>query len=139
MPRVENIFYFNQLIINIMDGFHNFELNIPLADKLFTLFKTTYQQLKRFPKKERYSLGESLEKGILHLLTQTFYINQLPYPLKENELFKLNAQIETLKRLFRLTREIGIWGEPEYLTVSAHTQEIGKMVGGWIRYLKSSR
>jgi len=122
-----------------MDGFHNFELNIPLADKLFTLYKTTYQQLKRFPKKERYSLGESLEKGIFHLLTQTFYINQLPDPLKENELFKLNAQIETLKRLFRLTREIGIWGEPEYLTVSAHTQEIGKMVGGWIKYLKSNR
>lgn len=122
-----------------MDNFHNSEINIPITNKLFSLYKTFYRYLKCFPKKERYTLGENIENHILKIFTQIHYINQLPNALKENELYKLNAINETLKKLFRLSYEIKVLGEKEYLTISENTQEIGKMIGGWIKYLKSNR
>jgi len=122
-----------------MENFHNNQLNIPLANKLFSLYKTTYKYLKYFPKKERYTLGEKIENNILEMLQKIYYINQLPDSLKEAELLKLNAKNEMLKLLFRLAHEIAILDETRYLTAQSFLQEIGKMIGGWIKYLKSRR
>ncbi|MFH0779275.1 MAG: four helix bundle protein [Parcubacteria group bacterium] len=122
-----------------MSDFHTNELDIPLASKFFLLYKTTYQYLKRFPKKARYSLGEKLENSILELMKETFYLNQLPNILKEKELLKLNAGNELLKRLFRLAHEIAVLDEHQYLTIQSHLHETGKMIGGWIKFIKTQR
>lgn len=122
-----------------MNNFHSNQLDIPIINKLFLLYKKTYQYLKYFPKKERYSLGEKLETTIIKLIQTTFYINQLPNALKENELLKLNAKNETLKLLFRLAHEISVLDTKKYLTTQSCLQEIGKMIGGWLKYLKSQR
>lgn len=122
-----------------MENFHNNQLNIPLANKLYLLYKTTYKYLKQFPKKERYTLGKKIENNILSMLTETYYINQLLNCLKEEKLLFLNAKNETTKLLFRLARENSAINDKQYLTAQSFLQETGKMIGGWIKYLKSQR
>jgi hypothetical protein len=122
-----------------MENFHGNDLNISIIERLFKLYQTTYQYLKSFPKKERYALGEKLENTILELLQDTFYLNQLPNALKENPLLQLNAKNETLKILFRLAHELTILDDQKYLNIQSKLQEIGRMIGGWIKFIKSLR
>jgi len=122
-----------------MDSFHGNQLNIPLIDKLFLLYRKTHQLIKSFPKTEKYSLGIKIESLILASMADIFTANQLPDPLKENQLLKINSQNETLKLLYRLAYETKIIETKDYLALESLLQEIGKMLGGWIKYLKAKR
>jgi len=122
-----------------MDSFHSNELNIPIIDKLFTLYKKTHQLIKSFPKTEKYSLGLKAESLILDIFTEVFTANQLPDLLKEDRLQKINSENETLKLLYRLAFEIKIIEVKDYLAVQEILRETGKMLGGWIKYLKAKR
>lgn len=72
-------------------------------------------------------------------MADIFTANQLPDPLKENQLLKINSQNETLKLLYRLAYETKIIETKDYLALESLLQEIGKMLGGWIKYLKAKR
>jgi|SRR6056297_2055106 len=122
-----------------MNGFHNNQLNIPLTNEFFQIYKIIYQYLKHFPKKERYTLGEKIETLFLETIQEIFHLNQLPDPLKEKSLLKLNAKNETLKLLIRLAHEIKVLDIKQYLNIQEKLQKTGKMIGGWIKYLKSKR
>lgn len=121
-----------------MDHFHNRE-DIPLTAKFYSLYRLTYLWLKRFPKKERYTLGENLENTILELLTDIHFTNQLPNAMKEPQILKLNAQNETLKILFRLAQDIKTINLQQYLVAQSHLQETGRMLGGWLKFARNQR
>jgi hypothetical protein len=95
--------------------------------------------LKRIPKQERYSLGVKIDSTLLNFLEHAYYINHLPDILKENELLKLSAQNELLILLFRIGHENAVFNMQQYLTAENYLIENGKMIGGWIKYLKSKR
>jgi len=118
---------------------HNYDQNIPLVKKSYELYKKTHHYLKSFPKQERYSLGQKIQNMILELLCGLITVNQLPKILREDLLIKLNSQNELLKLLFRLSHEIKVLDMKKYLSAESDCQEIGKMIGGWIKYLKSER
>ena len=80
-----------------------------------------------------------MQNLILEIIIDLFTVNQLPKPLREDLLVKINSKNETLKLLFRLTHDIKILDMKNYLAVEESCQEIGKMLGGWIKYLKSER
>ena len=80
-----------------------------------------------------------IENILIELMTGIFTANQLPNSLKESGLLGLNSFNEILKLLYRLAREISAMDDKQYLTAEADCQEIGKMLGGWIKYLKSQR
>lgn len=103
------------------------------------MYKKVNSYLKQFPKQERYSLGQKIQAEILELITGIFLANQLPNPLKEDSLLSLNARNETLKLLFRLAYDINALELKKYLAAESDCQEIGKMLGGWIKFLKSQR
>ena len=72
-------------------------------------------------------------------MTGIFTANQLPNALREDLLLKLNSQNETLKLLFRLAYEVNAMELKNCLSAQSDCQEIGKMLGGWIKFLKSQR
>jgi hypothetical protein len=121
-----------------MNDFHNRE-DIPLTAKFYSLYRLIYLWLKHFPKKERYTLGENLERTILELLTGISFTNQLPNALKEPQIMKLSAQNETLKILFRLAQDIKVLNLQQYLTAQSHLQETGRMLGGWLKFARNER
>lgn len=93
----------------------------------------------KFPKHEKYSLGEKLEGIILDSLELIIFGNYQPKNFKEGYILKANAKIEILKILFRLAFSIKALDDPSYLKTQQALQEIGKMLGGWLKYLKSEQ
>lgn len=121
-----------------MNNNKNFtSIEIPLIKKLYELYKYAHKSISVFPKHERYSLGEKIETNILEAIELSVFGNAQPKNFKDAYLLKANAKIEVLKILFRLAIDNKFINETQYLQNEEYLQEAGKMLGGWIKYLRS--
>jgi hypothetical protein len=101
--------------------------------KTFDLFKQLHLWIHLFPKVERFSLGTRLEDTTLQLMEGLLAANQLPSNLRRNALTTMSAKLDLLRLLVRLAFETKCIDQNKYLTLQSMLQEIGKMLGGWIR------
>jgi hypothetical protein len=124
-----------------MDNNHgNFSnLEIPITTKLFILYESTHQIIFKFPKHEKYSLGEKIENSILGTIELSILASLASKYEKEKILLKANCKIELLKILYRLVLNCGIIDTKKYLEQEALLQEIGKMTQGWIKYARNMK
>lgn len=122
-----------------MQNIHNdySKLEIPVAVKLFIVYETTHKLIFKFPKHERYSMGEKIENSILEAIELFILANQVSKYEKEKTLIKANSKIELLKILFRISLNCEILDGTEYLKVEEKLQEAGKMTQGWIKYTRN--
>jgi four helix bundle protein len=90
--------------------------------------------LKLFPKSEKYSLGQKIEKTILEILEFSLQAASASKQEKIVFLKTADAKISLLKILIRLANEIKALDNKKYLILQEKLQEIGKMLGGWIKY-----
>ncbi len=122
-----------------MDKTYNdfLKLEIPVVIKLFTVYEITHKLIFKFPKHERYTLGEKIENSILDGIEIFILVNQLSKYEKEKSLIKANSKIELLKILFRISLNCGILEGKQYLEIENKLQEIGKMTQGWIKYARN--
>ncbi len=79
-----------------------------------------------------------MERHILDAMEFVIFANAQPKNFRESHLSKAGAKTETLKILFRLSYELHFANDKEYLCAEEALQEIGRMLGGWIKYLRSN-
>jgi hypothetical protein len=113
------------------------KLEIPVVIKLFVLYEIAHKLIFKFPKHERYTLGEKIENGILDGIEFFVLANQISKYEKEKVLAKANSKIELLKILFRISLNCKILENREYLEIESKLQEVGKMTQGWIKYARN--
>ncbi|MBM2818233.1 MAG: hypothetical protein HW401_823 [Parcubacteria group bacterium] len=113
------------------------KLEIPVVVKLFVVYEITHRLIFKFPKHERYSLGEKIENSILEAIEILILANQSSKYEKEKILLKANSKIELLKILFRISLNCQILDIKEYLEMENKLQEIGRMNQGWIKYSRN--
>jgi hypothetical protein len=123
-----------------MDNIHeNFQpIEVPVVKKLYELYQKTHMLTLKFPKHERYTFGEKLENNILEAIELIVMGNAQAKNFKDPYLLKANSKVEVLKILFRLGFDTAVVSESDYLKAEEYLQEIGKMLGGWIKYLRSN-
>ncbi len=115
-----------------LNQLHN---EVPILKQTVDLYKEFYQYLKTFPKKDQYMLGKHCEEYILIFLESLLLALALPKNKRLKILEGTNAKFDVLKVLFRLARELKMIDNKKYLSLESKVQEIGKMLGGWIRSL----
>lgn len=122
-----------------MDNIHSdySKLEIPVVIKLFVIYEITHKLIFKFPKHERYTLGEKIENSILEAIEMLILANQASKYEKEKILLKANSKIELLKILFRISLNCRIMDGKEYLDIENKLQEIGRMTQGWIKYSRN--
>jgi len=108
-----------------------------VAIAIYKMYVSFAPLLYRYPKLYRYTLGEAIEKNIISLLELIFEANALPRPLRETPLIKANAKCEMLKLLIRMSFELKLVEDTQYFQLSANLREVGKMLGGWIKFVRS--
>ena len=107
----------------------------PILQKTTELYKEFYVYLKLFPKKDQYSLGKRCEDALLEFLEYILIAASQPKERKLRVLEAANGKFDVLKVLFRVAREFKMLDNKKYLSLEIKSQEIGKMLGGWIRSL----
>lgn len=100
----------------------------------YDLLKWALQVLKKYPKDQRYLLGDRIEAAILDVLELLIRAN---YSRKKLEcLREANLKLEMPRFLWRISEEMKYISTRQYEFVSKQINETGKLVGGWIRHAK---
>lgn len=92
--------------------------------------------LKQFPKSEKYALASDIKQSMYTLLRLIIAANKRYY--KKTTLQEIDVELDTLRTLIRLSAD----SELKYLTLKKYENwsrmlnEIGKMLGGWIKAIK---
>ena len=92
--------------------------------------------MHHFPKDSRYTLGAKLDSLFLELVE---LIIKASYSDKtEKFIFLKNAssKLDLLKFFLQIAWEIKALDNKKYIHLSEKLNEIGKMIGGWIKSLK---
>lgn len=142
-PGGKEIFQTNYFIKKIMKNFSFSQpppngldkFNVSLVHKFFEFYKLFHEDLRFFPKTEKYSLGTKIETLILEMLDLTAKTVRRPKEERLPQVKIIDEQTNFLKILVRLASEIRALDNKKYLALEEKLQEIGRMIGGWLRSL----
>lgn len=110
----------------------------PLYQKIVELYKTLYLYRNSIPKQDRYAIWQKCENNTIEILEHLLLAAQYVGELKIIELNKLSRKLNTLRVLTRLTKDIKIIDNKKYVRLQEIVDEIGRMIGGWLKSLKQN-
>jgi len=100
--------------------------------KTYELLLWIIPQLEKFPKSQKYLLGDRIETlilDIMDLIIQAVYTKNKTAFLRE-----ANLKIEKLRYLIRLVLDLKYLSINRYEYIAKCLNEIGAEIGGWIKY-----
>jgi hypothetical protein len=112
------------------------EFDIPIFKKIYEMYRNFYSFRNSVPKQDRYALWQKCENILLETLENILLASQMSkaekLPILERASLKLN-----LFRIFvRLAKEVKAIDGKKYILLQENTDEIGRMLGGWIKSTK---
>ena len=107
--------------------------DVPIIHATYKLYLNLYSLILQFPKKDRYALGSKCEHAAIAILEQLLYANSRSGKQRLATLHEIDIKLKVLKTLIRLCYDVKVLDQKKYLAVQVFLQEIGKMLGGWIK------
>jgi len=109
---------------------------LSLIQKLVSLYKLWHEILPHFPKDSRYTLGFKTDATLLEVIE---HIIRAGYSDKIEKIIALkngSVKLDLLKFFFQMAWEIKSLDNKKYIKLSEKLNEIGRMLGGWIKAVK---
>ncbi|MBI4098589.1 MAG: four helix bundle protein [Candidatus Magasanikbacteria bacterium] len=101
--------------------------------KTYEFYKELYTTLRQISKRDRFTWGERCETMALDLLRAIAKTNYAAKMKRRALLTEASDLLDMLKLYIRLGHDLKIINPQKYLARQAELQEIGKLVGGWLR------
>jgi hypothetical protein len=103
----------------------------PALEKAYQFMLWLIPTVERFPRGQRFLLGDRIQTTALDalegLIEATYSRNAAPL------LLRVNLLLEKLRFLFRLAKDLHYLDLRRYEFAARATDEIGRLVGGWIK------
>jgi len=91
-----------------------------------------YIAVNKFPKKQRFVLGQEIEKTAIKFLKLIIKAN---YTTKKAAiLYEARIEINLFLILIRFSKDLQFLSKKQYEFAVSQTNEISKMLGGWLKY-----
>ena len=103
--------------------------------KLHDLLLYLLPQLGRFPRDQKFLLADRIEVKLLEAqecCLRAYYGRE-----KLAELLEANMCLELTRHLVRLAYDLRFFNAQRYGVVSEKINEIGRMIGGWLKHSKT--
>jgi len=107
--------------------------DIPIFTKTYDLYKKFYLYIPTFPRNDRYTFAQRCEVVLLDMLESIILASNLSKKEKLPTLRKASIKLDLLRVLFRLGKDLKIIENKKYISLENDINEIGKMIGGWIK------
>ena len=89
----------------------------------------------KFPKNQRFVLGQQIQNKLLQLATTTIEANKARD--KTASLDKLDVELDQFRYLVRVAADIHLMQPKQYEIIAKQTAEVGRLLGGWQRKFKT--
>jgi len=109
---------------------------LPILDTCYRLYKQLYSINASLPKAQFYRIGISTEDTIQSLIKQLVMAQNAPKLQKRNYLLQASAELELIRIKIRLYIELELANETRLFQSSAMCNDIGRMLGGWIKSIQ---
>ena len=100
------------------------------------VYKLWHEYLPDFPKDSKYTIGTKIDSLFLEVIEGVIKASISDKLEKLISLKKTSVKLDLLKFFLQLTWEIKALDNKKYIKLSEKLNEIGKMLGGWIKSLK---
>ena len=104
---------------------------VQAVPKLYDVILWLMSRVEKFPRSQKFTLGDrtvNLALDTLELLIEATYTRDRLALLR-----KANVQLEKLRYLIRICHDFKMLSAKQYAYISKEMNEVGKLVGGWIR------
>ncbi len=112
------------------------DLDIPILKKSYELYKEFYKLRLTVPKQDRYTLWQKCEGTLITVIDGNLMASQQSKIEKLPTLEKVSVKLNFLKVCVRLMKDVKAITPKTYIIMEANLDEIGKMLGGWIKSTK---
>jgi len=109
--------------------------NLKIFQKVYDLILWSHPIISRFPKNERFVLGQRMEKLLMDILNNVLIINKEIEEEKQKQMKDLSHNLDKLMIMWRLSKDLKFTSIKRYGFVAEKINEIGKMITGWQRAL----
>ena len=109
--------------------------DIPIIQKVYDFYREFYLNLPGMPKYDRHTIGLKMQNICLELLENLLSASRTNKQNKAEFLSKAAIKLDLLKTLLQLSEDIKALPTKRYLFLSEKLQEVGRMLGGWIKSL----
>jgi hypothetical protein len=123
-------------------NFHNnFSINppqrvvVPIIQKFLAVYKIWDEFRNHFPKKTRNAIGAKIDSLFLDTVELFFIASYLSKPEKIIYLRKASGKLDLLKFFIQIAWETKSLDNKKHIILSEHLNEIGQMLGGWMRQI----
>ncbi|MDI3547872.1 MAG: hypothetical protein PWR10_1524 [Halanaerobiales bacterium] len=109
--------------------------DLKIRQKCEDMIEYGYAALKQFPRSEKHTLAAEIKRSMFRLLELIIATNKKYY--KKTTMQQLDVELDILRSYIRLARNLGFLPFKKYEVWSRYLTEIGKMIGGWFKYINS--
>lgn len=106
--------------------------NLKLKGKIEDFYQELIPILQKFPKTQRYTLAENIEKETLACVKLVFEAEYIKGN-RLDSLRKLRTTLHVITFLLRISRKSSFITEGIYEKLTRDTSEMGKITSGWIK------
>ena len=111
--------------------------SLPIIIKTYEAYKAIVDLNDKLEKRRKYSVGLSLENSILDCMESLVMAKNAPKTLKAGYLIKAGSKLEVSTLKLRLLLELALINETKIFQLQAMLDEIGRMLGGWLKSVQS--
>lgn len=112
------------------------DFDIPIFRKTYDLYKIFYGFRDGVPKQDRHTIYQRCENLILEILESILTASQAYREEKLPILERASVKLNFLRVFLRLMKEVKAIDGKKYVALEGFVDEIGRMLGGWIKSSK---
>ena len=112
------------------------DFDIPILKKVYDLYKIFHGYHATIPKQDRYTIWQRCENLILDIIEGMLLASQTYKGDKFQTLEKVSSKLDLLRVLVRFMKDMKVIDNKKYVMLQGHIDEIGRMLGGWIKSSK---
>jgi len=106
---------------------------LPIFHKYYAFIKALTSWQTQCPKTHRHTIGMTVVNSS-HALLETFYRANLARGYKRLVLLsEASVQLDMLKIFIRLAKDTHAMSDKQYIHLQEQLNEVGKILGGWIK------
>jgi len=102
-----------------------------IYQKSYDFILWLFPVINKFPKKQRFVLGQQIENELLEIIKDIILANN---EIDKSRILKrISVRLDTLRILIRLAKDLRFLSIKHYENAAVKMNEIGKLLNGWMK------